>query len=115
MSTINPKIHHLKDAMNAKDFKGSEKDSKDAASKDEDIDHAFATGTSLHGVGLIAKAEKILVKIIWIVILLTLCGVLVWQIVVLFIYYRSGTVNSKSFVGKALLRIKWKFELTYAL
>ena len=29
--------------------------------------------------------------------------------------YRSGTVNSKSFVGKVLLRIKWKFELTYAL
>ena len=26
--------------------------------------------------------------------------------------YRSGTVNSKSFVGKVLLRIKWKFELT---
>ena len=25
--------------------------------------------------------------------------------------YRSGTVNSKSFVGKDLLRIKWKFEL----
>ena len=30
-------------------------------------------------------------------------------------HYRSGTVNSKSFVGKVLLRIKWKFELTYAL
>ena len=29
--------------------------------------------------------------------------------------YRSGTVNLKSFVGKVLLRIKWKFELTYAL
>ena len=29
--------------------------------------------------------------------------------------YRSGTVNSKSFIGKVLLRIKWKFELTYAL
>ena len=29
--------------------------------------------------------------------------------------YRSGTVNSKSFVGKFLLRIKRKFELTYAL
>ena len=29
--------------------------------------------------------------------------------------YRSGTVNSKSFVGKVLLRIKWKFELIYAL
>ena len=29
--------------------------------------------------------------------------------------YRSGTVNSKSFVGKVLLRIKWKFKLTYAL
>ena len=25
--------------------------------------------------------------------------------------YRLGTVNSKSFVGKVLLRIKWKFEL----
>ena len=25
--------------------------------------------------------------------------------------YRSDTVNSKSFVGKVLLRIKWKFEL----
>ena len=27
--------------------------------------------------------------------------------------YRSGTVNSKSFVGKVFLRIKRKFELTY--
>ena len=26
--------------------------------------------------------------------------------------YRSGTVNSKSFVGKAFLRIKWKYGLT---
>ena len=26
--------------------------------------------------------------------------------------YRSGTVNSKSFVSMVLLRIKWKFELT---
>ena len=26
--------------------------------------------------------------------------------------YRSGTVNSKSFVCKVLLRIKWRFELT---
>ena len=32
-----------------------------------------------------------------------------------FFRYRSGTVNSKSFVGKVLLRIKQKFELTYAL
>ena len=29
--------------------------------------------------------------------------------------YRSGTVNSKSFVGKVLLRIKWKFELNDTL
>ena len=29
-------------------------------------------------------------------------------------WYRSGTVNSKSFVGKVLLQIKQKFELTYA-
>ena len=28
------------------------------------------------------------------------------------LHYRSGTVNSKSFVGKVFLRIKWKFELT---
>ena len=26
--------------------------------------------------------------------------------------YRPGTVNSKSFVGQVLLRIKWKFKLT---
>ena len=26
--------------------------------------------------------------------------------------YRSGMVNSKSFIGKVLLQIKWKFELT---
>ena len=25
--------------------------------------------------------------------------------------YRSGRVNSKSFIGKVLLRFKWKFEL----
>ena len=29
--------------------------------------------------------------------------------------YRSGTVNSKSFVGKVLLQIKWKFELNSTL
>ena len=29
--------------------------------------------------------------------------------------YRSGTVNSKSFVGKVLLRIKQKFDLINAL
>ena len=28
---------------------------------------------------------------------------------------RSDTVNSKSFVGKVLLQIKWKFELINAL
>ena len=26
------------------------------------------------------------------------------------IYYRSNTVNSKSFVGKVFLKIRWKFE-----
>ena len=29
--------------------------------------------------------------------------------------YRLGTVNSKSFIGKVFLRIKWKFELYYTL
>ena len=28
---------------------------------------------------------------------------------------RSGTVNSKSFVGKVLFRIKWEFELNRTL
>ena len=27
--------------------------------------------------------------------------------------YRLGPVNSKSFIGKVLLRIKWKFDLQY--
>ena len=27
-------------------------------------------------------------------------------------FYRSGTVNSKSFVGKDFLQNKWKYELT---
>ena len=31
------------------------------------------------------------------------------------VQYRLGTVNSKSFVGKVFLRIKWKFELYYTL
>ena len=31
------------------------------------------------------------------------------------IRYRLGTVNSKSFVSKDFLQIKWKFELNYAL
>ena len=31
------------------------------------------------------------------------------------LHYRSGTVNSKSFVGKVFLRIKRKFELIYVL
>ena len=26
-------------------------------------------------------------------------------------YYRFDTVNSKSFIGKVLLRITWKFQL----
>ena len=26
-------------------------------------------------------------------------------------HYRSGMVNSKSFIGKVFLQIKWKFEL----
>ena len=98
------KIHPLKDAMTVTDFNGSEKGTKDAASKDEDIDHTFATGTSLHGVGLIANAERILVKVIWTVILLTLCGVLVWQIVVLFIdYYKYTPVTEVRIEVKPVL------------
>ena len=29
--------------------------------------------------------------------------------------YRSGTVNSKSFVGKVFASNKWKFKLNYTL
>ena len=32
-----------------------------------------------------------------------------------YLTYRSGMVDSKSFIGKVLLRIKWKFELINAL
>ena len=32
--------------------------------------------------------------------------------VLMHFWYRSATVNSKSFSGKVLLCIKWKFELT---
>ena len=31
------------------------------------------------------------------------------------IHYRSGMVNSKSFISKVLLRIKWKFDLINTL
>ena len=31
------------------------------------------------------------------------------------ILYSSGMINLKSFVGKVLLQIKWKFELNYTL
>ena len=34
-----------------------------------------------------------------------------WQVWVLLLY-RSGTVNSKSFVNKYFLQNKWKYELT---
>ena len=28
------------------------------------------------------------------------------------VHYRSGMVNSKSFIGKVFLRIKWTFKLS---
>ena len=33
------------------------------------------------------------------------------EMVMVKLKYRSGTVNSKSFVGKVLLRIKWKCQI----
>ena len=56
-------------------------------SNEEDIDHKFATETSLHGVGLIATAQNLLVKIIWTIIVLSMCGVLIWQIAELLIHF----------------------------
>ena len=41
--------------------------------------------------------------------ILTICGYLSYHTLQ---YERLDTVNSKSFVSKVLLRIKWKFELT---
>ena len=40
-----------------------------------------------------------------------------WNAFLLYIdlLYRSGTVYSKSFVGKDFLRNKWKYKLNYAL
>ena len=43
------------------------------------------------------------------------CAGITFQSGNLVLHYRSGTVNSKSFLGKVLLRIEWKFELNYAL
>ena len=37
------------------------------------------------------------------------------QLKLKYINYRLGMVNLKSFVGKVLLRMKWKFELIYVL
>ena len=54
---------------------------------EEDIDQKFATETSLHGVGLIATAQNLLVKIIWTFIVLSMCGVLIWQIAELLIHF----------------------------
>ena len=56
-------------------------------SNEEDIDHKFATETSLHGVGLIATAQNLLVKIIWTIIVVSMCGVLIWQIAELLIHF----------------------------
>ena len=53
----------------------------------EDIDYKFATETSLHGVGLIATAQNPFVKIIWTLIVLSMCGLLIWQIVQLLINF----------------------------
>ena len=53
----------------------------------EDIDYKFATETSLHGIGLIATAQNLLVKIIWTFIVLSMCSLLTWQIVQLLINF----------------------------
>ena len=53
----------------------------------EDIDYKFATETSLHGVGLIVTAQNLLVKIIWTFIVLSMCSLLIWQIVQLLINF----------------------------
>ena len=53
----------------------------------EDIDYKFATETSLHGIGLIATAQNLLVKIIWTFIVLSMSGVLIWQVVQLLINF----------------------------
>ena len=42
---------------------------------------------------------------------LNICYV-IWFFMLVVLEYRLGTVNSKSFLSKVLLRIKWKFELT---
>ena len=42
-------------------------------------------------------------------------NIFVHNVLLMSIRYRLGTVNSKSFVGKDFLQIKWKFELINAL
>ena len=61
-----------------------------------------SSGSGFHGFGVVLW---------WFIVV---CGGL-WQFSMVALWYRLGTVNSKSFVSKVLLRIKWKFELNQGL
>ena len=75
------------DAKTVTHFNGLSEDVKKFLSKEEDVDHIFATGTSLHGVGLISGAKSLLVKILWTSLLLTLSVILIWQILMLHLHF----------------------------
>ena len=49
-----------------------------------------------------------MISISWLILILLFCQ---FCLHVYIYWYRLGTVNSKSFIGKVLLRIKWKYEL----
>ena len=56
-------------------------------SYDEDLDHKFATETSLHGIGFIASAKNLLIKAAWTVVVVSMTALLIWQIALLLIHY----------------------------
>ena len=88
ITKVKPVVEDVKKVTNVN---GLVEDVNEVSSKDEDVDYTFATETSLHGVGIIARAENVLVKTIWTVILLGLVGVLTWQIVQLFVEFAKFT------------------------
>ena len=69
-----------------------------------------------HVLSLLRLNFEIVVRLIY---TLTICSMLSEWVSVEYLDVsdtgQSGTVNSKSFLGKVLLRIRWKFELNYTL
>ena len=67
-------------------------------SKEIDVDYEFATKTSLHGVGIIAREKSYLVKTVWTIIFFSLLVSLIWQITLLFIGFFEYSPVTKVYI-----------------